>query len=109
MTPRPLDDAERQVWMMLGARLDWTPRDCWEWQGAVNGRGYGVMRHRGKLVLTHRLALRTHLGRPLRRGKLVLHSCHNRKCCNPEHLSEGTPSRNQLDRWARQRVSTLQE
>lgn len=80
---------------------------CWEWEGATNSRGYGVIRWRGKLTLTHRLALRLTLGRPLRRGKLVLHACHNRRCCNPAHLSEGTASRNQFDRWARARASTL--
>jgi hypothetical protein len=82
---------------------------CWEWWGACNSRGYGVVRWHGKLVLAHRLALRLALGRALRRGKLVLHSCHNRRCCNPAHLSEGTASRNQLDRWARQRAATLTE
>lgn len=108
--PREWTTAQSRSWAVLGhrVRIDYVT-ECWEWTGALNTRGYGVLRHRGRLVLAHRLSLRSALGRSLRSGKLVLHACHNRKCCNPDHLSEGTPSRNQLDRWARRRVSTLQD
>lgn len=99
-----------RAWVLLGPRVRINSETgCWEWLGALNTRGYGVIRYKGGLVLAHRLSLRLALGRSLKRGKLVLHECHNRKCCNPDHLREGTASRNQLDRWARKRASTLTE
>lgn len=30
-----------------------------------------------------------------------MHDCHKKKCCNPNHLIEGSHSRNHKDSWAR--------
>lgn len=32
-------------------------------------------------------------------GLLILHSCGNRRCCNPAHLRQGTQSENVKQEW----------
>ena len=70
---------------------------CWEWQGARNIRGYGVIKVDGELVLTHRLALSLALGRQLKPGMFANHKCDNKPCSRPSHLYEGTPEENAHD------------
>ena len=66
--------------------------DCLEWQGHVMKNGYGQVKRKGKLWLTHRYAKGYS-------GDLdVCHNCHNRKCVNPEHLYVGTRQQNLSDR-----------
>lgn len=90
-------------------RFTCTDSGCWAFTGSPNGKGYGVIRHKGKLVLSHRLAWRKFFRKPIRKGKLILHDnmCNTRACGCPGHLNPGTPSRNMLDRWARKRATTL--
>lgn len=58
---------------------------------------------RDRLVYAHRAALEATLGRPLGAGLFALHSCHQRSCCNPAHLREGTQLDNMADMWAARR------
>lgn len=68
-------------------------RDCWLWLGAKNSNGYGhfVRRKNGKQkkVYAHRYVYAELVG-PIPRGHEVHHSCYNRWCCNPSHLSTVT-------------------
>ena len=41
-----------------------------------------------------RVLLEEKLGRPIRSGFVVMHSCDNPPCCNPAHLEEGTQGDN---------------
>ena len=75
------------------------PDECWLWQGARHPDGYG--RVGGQQA--HRVALSLDLGRPIREGMCVLHSCDNRPCVNPMHLREGTNAENVQDRVRRNR------
>jgi hypothetical protein len=67
--------------------------DCWEWQGAVRGKGYGVFRK----ISAHRYAYQTHRG-PIPDGLLIRHMCGNKLCVNPSHLEPGTAQDNMDDR-----------
>lgn len=67
---------------------------CWEWHGAPNNKGYGQFGVGKRKYNAHRLAYELVRGAvPL--GKILLHSCGNNRCCNPDHLVPGTNS----DRW----------
>ncbi|SRR6266498_1727209 len=70
---------------------------CWEWKAAEDRNGYGVCRWQGKKRGAHTVAFEITHGRPAKPGLQVCHRCHNRLCCNPRHLYEGTRSDNMRD------------
>ena len=67
--------------------------DCWEWQGCLQVNGYGKVGYKNKTMSTHRLAYLFYKG-ALIEGKVIMHSCDNRKCVNPDHLTQGTQQDN---------------
>lgn len=77
---------------------------CWEWQGAVTREGYGRLKVNNVAWMAHRYSLMLHLGRPLVDGCVVMHSCDNPSCINPEHLAEGTQKDNMEDCRAKGRL-----
>jgi len=77
---------------------------CLEWIGkTTDGVGYGLIGFLGEQVRVHRLMWEIHNKRPITKGMYCCHKCDNRKCVEPEHLYEGTPSDNQSDRISRGR------
>ena len=76
--------------------------DCWEWQLGLNGQGYGCFMLDRQKYLTHRLSYSLFVN-TIPQGLQVLHSCDNRKCCNPAHLRSGTNYDNVQDRQSRNR------
>lgn len=82
-----------------------TPSGCWEWQGALEKKGYGHVRRRA----VHSSPLRAHrYAYYLKHGKfpenLCCHTCDNPPCVNPDHLYDGTSLENSRDRVNRGRV-----
>ena len=69
-------------------------KGCWIWQKSCAGSGYGQLTVKGKYWQAHRYA-HTYTKGVIPKGLLLRHSCHNPKCCNPDHLSVG----NDLDNW----------
>lgn len=70
---------------------------CIFWMKGKNRWGYGYLWRNGKTIRTHRFILELKLGRPIKKGMLACHTCHNRLCINEEHLYEGTPLSNMQD------------
>ena len=84
------------------ARVDKSGGDdaCWNWTGGLyNKNGYGRVKHNGKSMGTHVLALTLFAGaKPIDRP-YACHNCkQNRKCCNPKHLRWDTHDGNMRDR-----------
>jgi len=80
------------------------PNDCWEWTANKNNHGYGMF-SLGAVVgkkLAHRLSFEDAKG-PIPIGGLILHSCDNPACVNPDHLRVGTHKDNTQDCFDRKR------
>lgn len=73
---------------------------CWVWT-ASGKNGYGCLD--GKYA--HRLSYQWHKGE-IPEGMQVMHSCDNRLCVNPDHLSLGTNKDNSNDMMAKGRHRT---
>jgi len=83
------------------------PSGCIEWHGSLNNAGFGLIgftfvdgkvsslgRSSG-MMTPHRLAFMIDRNR-LPQQRNINHTCHNKLCVNPAHLSEGT-QREKLD------------
>jgi hypothetical protein len=88
-------------------RRGWTVTEfgCWEWSGATDGWGYGSISVNGVQRGSHIVAYEAWVG-PIEEGKILLHSCDNPPCINPQHLHQGTYKENSQERDYRQRSAT---
>ena len=78
---------------------------CWIWQGATIQSGYGTCKYQGKQKLVHRVSALVFNGVPLT-SEVIMHTCDNRLCCNPEHLEAGTQQENMIDMKSKGRVQS---
>jgi hypothetical protein len=89
-------------------------RGCWIWQGAISADSYGQIKVVGtKNMSTHRVCFLAVNGE-IPRGKVIRHTCDERKCCNPAHLVIGDHEDNTQDivdrkRHNSRRVLTAEE
>lgn len=67
-------------------RITQQENGCWEWQGALSS-GYGRIwdAEQGRHIYTHQRAYAERVGEIVP-GHQIHHVCHNRRCCNPDHL-----------------------
>jgi hypothetical protein len=73
--------------------------ECWLWQGARNGTGYGALMLDRLFLYAHRASYMTFIG-PIPEGQLIRHLCHVKVCVSPWHLCPGTHRDNANDnRW----------
>jgi hypothetical protein len=75
---------------------------CWNWIGYKNRDGYGILSINGKGERVHRQVL-IQSGIDLGENDIVMHTCDNPACCNPDHLKIGTHRDNQLDKISKSR------
>jgi len=68
---------------------------CWEWTGQISNGGYGRIKIRdehGDLCMrsAQHVSYEAFIG-PVEKGMLVMQTCGNRLCINPEHLEAIDP------------------
>jgi len=67
-----------------------TGSGCWEWTGQISNSGYGRLKikdEHGDLCMqsAQHISYEAFIG-PVEKGMLVMQTCGNRLCINPEHL-----------------------
>jgi hypothetical protein len=76
--------------------------ECWMWTGSKNPKGYGHL-PTGNEQLSHRLSYLLFKGEiPIK--TMILHSCDNPGCVNPNHLYLGDNKQNMIDMISRGRA-----
>lgn len=70
-----------------------TSSGCLVWDRSINRKhlGGGKIYYKGKIIFVHRLIFFLFHKRHPPRGTLLVHTCHNTKCVNVEHLEPMTP------------------
>ena len=102
--PELTDELVKRFWSKVTITAN--PDKCWIWNAAKNRTGYGDFGVYQKLFIASRLSyFITHKIDP--KENLVLHSCDNSSCVNPNHLRLGTAKENAADRAERKRFKTL--
>lgn len=108
------------IYKKIESRVIISNEGCWEWTGALDSSGYGVVYVDKyiKLQKVHRVMYELVNG-VLDTNLVICHYCNNRKCCNPEHLRQDTIKSNVNDRmkdrshhWTklnRQQISEIYE
>ena len=73
--------------------------DCINWDGHLQPNGYGkAYNPRTKRIdMAHRVAWEKANGQAVPEGLVVMHTCANRGCVNPDHLKAGTQHENRME------------
>ena len=67
---------------------------CWRWTGAKAVTGYAVCFYNKLTQLAHRVSYKLYHNNEIAPGLLVCHSCSNKDCVAPAHLTLGTREKN---------------
>lgn len=79
---------------------------CWDWTGSLDSDGYGKIKIKGVGIRAHHFSYTTFKG-PIADGLMVLHTCDNPGCVNPDHLFLGSQFDNMKDMVAKGRANKL--
>ena len=93
------------VFQRFGSKVKVLESGCHEWQSVIKPDGYGRFHHEGRGQAAHRVAYQLYKGE-IPAGAVVMHSCDNRICVNPAHLSIGTHQDNIDDMDTKKRRGT---
>lgn len=100
---KPYTPTSERFWKYVTKK---TINECWEWSGARDQCGYGVLRrdpaHRSAQCHASRISWEIHNGK-IPDGLQILHRCDNPPCVNPSHLWIGTNAQNIADAIAKGR------
>ena len=73
--------------------------ECWTLDRVPHTSGYVYVKNKR----LHRVAWEAHNAEPIPKGVVVMHTCDNRECFNPEHLTLGTQAENIQDMYKKGR------
>ena len=79
---------------------------CWAWNGATHPAGYGLLgkgNRTNELIRATHVSWKIHTGEDVPKGMVIMHTCDNPPCCNPDHLRLGTHRDNAHDMIAKGR------
>lgn len=79
------------------------PDECWPWTGTTLPKGYGTLYWDDRTRYAHRVAYEIANG-SVEDVEVVMHTCDNPPCCNPNHLKAGTQSENITEALERGRL-----
>ena len=71
-------------------------KGCWIWTRSFTTAGYGQLWEDGTRWDAHRYSYSCVNGY-VDDGVMLRHKCHNRKCCHPDHIQQGTGRDNYYD------------
>lgn len=97
---RELFNTERRL-RSVAKRIggDGSLASCWEWKGAINKQGYGILSvnepDKVRCITAQRIVYSLFWGE-IPEGLVVDHACRNRECVNPYHLRAITNRQNIL-------------
>ena len=80
--------------------------ECWETDYQCHGRGGHILVRSGdwqQMQYQHRIAYEAHHAEPIPDELIVMHTCDNPRCFNPEHLVLGTNMDNTQDMISKKR------
>lgn len=75
---------------------------CWIWQRQKSSTGYGKITVSSKKLFAHRVSYEVFKGN-IPENKIVMHTCDNPSCVNPDHLKLGTQKENIQDMFSKGR------
>jgi hypothetical protein len=92
---------DKDDWLILFSRFIKLTDSCWLWKGSGGHEGSAVFGYKQKTMSAVRIAYNIANGNdpdvPAEEGKIIMHSCDNPMCVNPDHLSIGTHQDNTDD------------
>lgn len=97
---------EERFWRFVDKKTD---GECWNWTGNLVA-GYGRISlgaRKDGAIGSHRFSWELHNKQSIPSGMVVMHSCDNPLCVNPNHLSVGTYKDNTQDMIAKGRKVTV--
>lgn len=92
----------RHPYDRIFSRVKKSVTGCLEFQGGLDSHGYGRIKINGHNLGAHKISYILSKG-DVSEGLEVMHSCDNRKCVNPDHLSLGTHKENMMDMVSKNR------